>query len=44
MKNFSNQLHKIKNTLGEIKNNIEKMQLVNIRIKYIIIFSPKEKL
>ena len=43
MKNFTNQLHKIKDTLGEIKNNIEKMQLVNISIKYIIIFRPKAK-
>lgn len=25
----SNQIHKIKHTLGEIKNNIEKIQLVN---------------
>ena len=29
MKNYSNQIHKIKHTLGEIKNNIEKIQLVN---------------
>ena len=27
--NYSNQIHKIKHTLGEIKNNIEKIQLVN---------------
>ena len=29
MKNYSNQIDKIKHTLGEIKNNIEKIQLVN---------------
>ena len=29
MKNYSNQIHKIKHTLCEIKNNIEKIQLVN---------------
>ena len=29
MKNYSNQIHKIKHTLVEIKNNIEKIQLVN---------------
>ena len=29
MKNYPNQIHKIKHTLGEIKNNIEKIQLVN---------------
>jgi hypothetical protein len=29
MKNYSNQIHKIKYTLGEIKSNIEKIQLVN---------------
>jgi hypothetical protein len=29
MKNYSNQIHKIKHTLGEIKSNIEKIQLVN---------------
>ena len=34
MKNFTNQIHKIKSTLGEIKNNIEKMQLVTIIKKY----------
>jgi len=28
MKKYSKQLYKIKNTLGEIMNNIEKMQLV----------------
>ena len=29
MKNYSNKIHKIKHKLGEIKNNIEKIQLVN---------------
>jgi hypothetical protein len=32
MKNYSNQILKIKQTLDELKNNIEKMQLVNIII------------
>ena len=32
MKNYSNQIHKIKHTLDELKSNIEKMQLVIISI------------
>jgi len=32
MKNYSNQILKIKQTLDELKNNIEKMQLVIIII------------
>jgi hypothetical protein len=32
MKNYSNQIYKIKHTLDELKNNIEKIQLVNIII------------
>ena len=34
MKNYSSRINKIKDTLGEIKNNIKKFQLVN---KYSII-------
>ena len=29
MKNYSSRINKIKDTLGEIKNNIKKFQLVN---------------
>jgi hypothetical protein len=36
MKNYSNQILKIKQTLDELKNNIEKMQLVIIIILILI--------
>ena len=29
MRNYSNKINKIKDTLGEIKNNIKKFELVN---------------
>jgi hypothetical protein len=32
MKNYSNQILKIKNTIDALKTNIEKIQLVIIRI------------
>ena len=38
MKNYSSQINRIKDTLGEIKNNIKKFQRVNTIFPYIIIF------
>ena len=38
MKNYSSQINRIKDTLGEIKNNIKKFQRVNIIFHNIIIF------
>ena len=43
MKNYSSQINRIKDTLGEIKNNIKKFQRVNIIFHYIIIFQSKGK-
>ena len=46
MKNYSSRINKIKDTLGEIKNNIKKFQLVNnilFLYNYFLFFSQKEK-
>ena len=43
MKNYSSQINRIKDTLGEIKNNIKKFQRVNIIFHYVIIFQSKGK-
>ena len=46
MKNYSSRINKIKDTLGEIKNNINKFQLVNnilFLYNYFLFFSQKEK-
>ena len=46
MKNYSSRINKIKDTLGEIKSNIKKFQLVNnilFLYNYFLFFSQKEK-
>ena len=46
MNNYSSRINKIKDTLGEIKNNIKKFQLVNnilFLYNYFLFFSQKEK-
>ena len=46
MKNYSSRMNKIKDTLGEIKSNIKKFQLVNnilFLYNYFLFFSQKEK-